>query len=342
MTGKILIIDDEPSRVQLLRELLSLDGYSEVAAETDSAKAWERFLAEEPDLVLLDLHMSPFDGFAVLQQLKPLIPDDAYLPIIVLTGDTSREVKQRALEEGAIDFISKPFDTTEILLRVRNQLRTRRLYLELEAERASLESRIRARTEELAASRLELLERLARTAEYRDDNTGDHIQRVGRLAESIAQELGLPHEQALLIGRAALLHDIGKIGLSDQILMKPGKLTPEEFEKVKEHTRIGAAILAGSRCSLIQTAETIARYHHERWDGSGYEGLRGEDIPLEARIVAVADVYDALRTKRSYKDAWSDDAALGEIEAQSGRQFDPVVVSAFLGLMKSEKVCMAA
>ncbi|SMB91654.1 PAS domain S-box protein [Deinococcus hopiensis] len=205
---------------------------------------------------------------------------------------------------------------------------------QLQAQNQRLEEHVQARTQELEEAQLEILERLARAAEHRDDDTGEHMHRVARMAADLARQLALPEEEAVLIERVAPLHDVGKIGLSDAILLKPGRLTPEEFSVVKAHTTIGANILAHGRSELIQAAQEIAMTHHERWDGNGYpQGLAAEAIPLRGRIVAVADVFDALTSDRPYKKAWSREDALGEIRAQAGRQFDPRIVEALERLM---------
>jgi putative two-component system response regulator len=200
-----------------------------------------------------------------------------------------------------------------------------------------LEAKVRERTRELEAAQIEIIERLARAAEFRDDNTGQHTERVGQMAALLARELGLPDAQVSLIRRAAPLHDVGKIGIPDSILLKLGKLTPAEFELVKTHTTIGARILSGSRFALLRLAEEIAFSHHEQWDGRGYAGLAGDQIPLAGRIVTVADVFDALTQKRPYKAAWPVEEAIAEIERQRGRQFDPDVVDAFLRMIEQQR-----
>jgi putative two-component system response regulator len=204
----------------------------------------------------------------------------------------------------------------------------------LQGQNLQLDQKVRERTAELEATQIEILERLALAAEYRDDNTGEHTKRVGETAARIAEALGWPTRDVELIRRAAPLHDVGKIAISDLILLKPGKLTSEEFEQMKAHTRLGAQMLSGGRFPLLQLAEQIALNHHERWDGSGYLGLRGEAIPIPGRIVSVADVFDALTSERPYKRAWSQEDALAEIKRQSGQQFDPQVVEAFLSVLR--------
>jgi len=322
----ILIVDDELPNVRFLEVLLRQAGYGNVHSVMDSREIVTQFLRHQPDLILLDLHMPDVNGMEVMARLRPLVPSGVYLPILVLTADTTTQAKREALAAGAKDFLSKPLDVTEVLLRVQNLLDTRSQHL-------FLEQRVRERTRELEASELETVERLARAAEYRDDDTGLHTHRVGRIAGQIATAMNLRQSDIEIIRMAAPLHDVGKIGIHDSILLKPARLTAEEFEIMKQHTVIGARILSGSRSRWLQVAEEIALSHHERWDGKGYPGaLSGEEIPLTGRVVAVADVFDALAHARPYKAAWPVLDAAGEILAQSGKQFDPEVVAAFSGL----------
>jgi putative two-component system response regulator len=244
------------------------------------------------------------------------------------------ETKKRALSLGAKDFVTKPFDVTEVLLRIKNLLETRSLHLLFEGHNHILQGELQKRTGQLEHAQMETLERLALAAEFRDDDTGEHTQRVGRMAAMLAQSMGFDPGQVEIIRRAAPLHDIGKIGIPDGILLKPGRLTPEEFERIKTHTTMGARMLAGSGFSVLQMAEVIALTHHERFNGTGYSHLEGEAIPLPGRIVAVADVFDALTHERPYKAAWPVVDAIEEIERESGRQFDPAVVGGFLGALK--------
>ncbi|MGQ0714299.1 MAG: HD domain-containing phosphohydrolase [Gemmatimonadaceae bacterium] len=329
--ARILIIDDQLENLTLLRRVLSKAGYAAMQSTTDPNEAATLFEAFCPDLVLLDLHMPGLDGFAVLERLRSLTPRATYLPILVLTGDHDPLKRRRALAAGATDFLAKPFDNVEIVLRIRNLLETRHLHRLLSNQNSVLEAGVRQRTRELEEAQGEILERLAAAAEYRDDDTGRHTLRVGELSAAIAEALGLARETAELIRAAAPLHDVGKIGVPDHILLKPGNLTPEEFDVMKTHTTIGAAILAGGKSALVMEAERIALNHHERWDGSGYpNGRRGDAIPLSARVVAVADVFDALTHPRPYRLAWPLDRVIAEIRAQSGQHFDPSVVAAFL------------
>jgi putative two-component system response regulator len=332
-TARILMVDDEEVNLRMLRRMLERAGYTRIIDTTEPEKAVDLFLAFKPDLILLDLHMAPLDGFSVLARLEPLIPGDDYIPILMLTGDSSPPSKQRALSLGAKDFVTKPFDIDEVLLRINNLLIPRFMHLALASHNQLLERQVRERTRALEQSRLEVLERLARAAEFRDYDTGQHTRRVGRIAASLAAGLGVEPVEVEMINRAAQLHDVGKIGVPDQILLKPGKLTREEFQTMQRHSRIGAEILAGGRSSLIQTAAEIAHHHHERWDGSGYPaGLTGDEIPLGARVVALADVFDALAHNRPYRNAWPLEDVLAEIHRQAGRHFDPRVVEVFRGL----------
>jgi putative two-component system response regulator len=263
---------------------------------------------------------------------------------MVVSGDYSSEVKMRALASGAKDFLTRPFNAIEIQLRIQNLLEARFLQLDLQQQNELLEEHVRVRTEELEVAQLgvkeahiEIIVRLALAGELRDNDTGEHTKRVSLVASLIAQNLGLPPEQIELLRRAAPLHDVGKIGVADPVLLKPGRLSEEEFELIKAHCAIGAQVLSGGNAELVQMAERIALTHHEHWDGSGYpQGLKGEEIPLEARILAVADVFDALTHERPYKPAWTARDAVEEIKRQSGRHFDPHIVEAFLNLPHDE------
>jgi putative two-component system response regulator len=322
MNAKILIVDDEQANVTLLERVLERAGYVNLTSTTDSSRVAGLCAENPPDLVLLDLHMPHPNGLEVMSLIRPWV-ERLWVPILVLTADITREAKQEALSRGAKDFVTKPFDSAEVLLRIKNLLEARFLYL-------TLEERVHERTQDLSEARLEVLERLAIAAEYRDDATGEHTRRVGHTAVLVARALGLSAVQIELMGLAAPLHDVGKIGIPDQILLKPGRLTSEEFELMKGHTSIGKFILSGSRSPTLQMSEEIAFTHHERWDGNGYpSGLKGEDIPITGRIVAIADVFDALTHSRPYKAAWPIDKALEEIHGLSGQQFDPEVTAAF-------------
>ena len=333
--ARILIVDDEPANVDLLHRLLERAGFANLEATTEPRKTAELYVRHRPDLILLDLHMPGMDGLAVMDQLNE-IAEASYLPILMLTGDMTPAARQEALSRGAKDFVSKPFHADEVLLRIRTLLETRFLYFQVQSQNQILEAKVRERTRELEAAQIEIIERLARAAEFRDDNTGQHTERVGQMAALLARQLGLPDPQVSLIRRAAPLHDVGKIGIPDAVLLKLGKLTLDEFELVKTHTTIGARILSGSRFGVLRLAEEIAFSHHERWDGDGYVGIRQDHIPLAGRIVAVADVFDALTQKRPYKAAWPIIEAIAEIERQRTRQFDPEIVDAFLRVIEQQ------
>ncbi len=335
--ARILVVDDDGANVMLLERLLERWGYTNVTTTTDSRRVVALCMTVQPDLVLLDLHMPEPDGFELMELLAPWTAAQGYLPILVLTADPSETAKERALSFGAKDFLIKPLEATDVRLRVKNLLQTRRLHVELQHQNARLEERVQARTSDLEQSRFEILDRLALVAEYRDDATQQHAQRIGRTAGLIAEKLAFTAAAREQIRRAAPLHDIGKIGIPDDILLKPAKLTDDEFGVIMTHTTIGAQMLSGSQAPVLQLAEEIALTHHERWDGAGYpNGLDGDRIPIAGRVVAVADVFDALTHDRPYKRAWPLDAAIEEIISQRGRAFDAVVVDAFEALHHAE------
>jgi len=330
---RILVVDDEQANTDLLVRLLRHWRFTNVVALTDSEEVVAAFTDCLPDLLLLDINMPVLSGFDVMGLLERWTQGSTPVPVLVLTADVTDEVKHRALELGARDFLTKPFDPEEVRLRVSNLLEMRMLQLQLKAHGDELEARVRQRTHQLELARLELVHRLALAAEYRDDDTHQHAQRLGYTAALLATGLALPTSTVERVRLAAPLHDIGKIAIPDAILLKPGKLTPEEYEVMKSHTVIGARILGGSRPNLLRTAAEIALSHHEHWDGGGYpSGLAGDEIPLAGRLVAVADVFDALVHRRPYKPAWLLDDAVAEILSQSGRQFDPDAVEAFAAL----------
>jgi putative two-component system response regulator len=340
--ARVLLVDDQPSNLKFLRHVLETEGYGELIAIVDSVEALDRFCELDPDVVITDLWMGRLDGFDFIARIQQLQPPGSYLPVLVATGDHTPEARRRALSAGARDFLTKPLSPAEVRLRVRNLLETRFLHEQLRRHNATLEDRVAERTHELEEARLEILYRLARAAEFRDDHTGRHTLRVGRIAGRIGQVIGLPADAHELIAKAAPLHDIGKIGIPDAILLKQDRLTPPEREIIQSHTRIGADILSGSRFALLQLAEEIALSHHERWDGLGYpHGLAGDRIPLAGRVTAVADVFDALTHDRPYKSAWTVRDALSEIESQSGTQFDPSVVEALLRIAPEMSVLEA-
>ncbi len=300
-----LIVDDEIANVGVLKQMLEQWGCVNVVSTTDPQEALSLYTGYQPDIVLLDLMMPYLDGFTVMEQLRRVSSAASYLPILVLTADTSTPIKLRALAAGASDFLTKPFDAVELSLRIRTLLQTRFLQVELAEQNRLLETKVQQRTEDLAQAEIDATECLALAAEFRDDATGHHTHRVGQTAALLADHLGLDAARVTLIRRAAPLHDVGKIGVPDAVLLKPGKLTDEEFVVMRRHAEIGARILGRHRSPLLQLAAQIALTHHERWNGAGYpHQLAGDAISLEGRIVALADVFDALTHARPYKPAW--------------------------------------
>lgn len=338
--ARILIIDDTPDNLVLLSAILRASGYGCVRTLCDSRRARDVIRDFSPDLLITDLMMPGLSGQDILRALPEIVPTHDFLPVLVLTANMAQAAREEALSLGATDFLTRPHPPFDVALRVRNLLQARSLHLELQRRNVALEAEVAARTlhleaiqEELKMAQLDVIERLALAGEHHDDDTGAHTRRVADSCRRIADKLELPCEQTELIYRAAPLHDVGKIGVSDAILLKPGKLTPDEFDTMKRHCSIGAQLLSNGHSDFLRTARSIALSHHERFDGSGYPNkLSGSDIPLEGRIVAVADVFDALTSDRPYKKAWPEEEAKAEIEKQAGRQFDPRVVEAFLSL----------
>jgi putative two-component system response regulator len=296
--------------------------------------------------LILDIMMPHLDGLQLLQLLQRSVQEGLSFPILIITGVPTAERRHTALTRGAVDVIEKPFNLEEFKLRIRNLLSIRLAVRDVEEQNHALFEELLGRAEELSNYQLELKEaqleviaRLARAGEQHDDETGKHTVRVALTSGLIAEGLGLGPDQIEIIQRASPLHDVGKIGVSDSILLKPGKLTPDEFRSMQQHAMFGSELLSGGRSEIVQLAERIALTHHEKWNGSGYpQGLAGDKIPLEGRIVAVADVFDALTHERSYKSAWSIEAAKAEISRQAGEQFDPQVVASFLQLPHEELI----
>ena len=329
LKSRIMIVDDQESNVLLLERLLEAEGYTNVVSTSDPLMAEDLYRGFRPDLLLLDLHMPVLDGFGVMEQLTASSGDD-YLPILVLTADVTRATRIRALEAGAKDFLTKPLDQLEVMNRIRNILEVRLLYDELKDQNAILEEKVRERTKEIRETRLEIIHRLGRAAEFRDEGTGLHLMRISQFSVCLAKAADMPSELVDLIFSASPMHDIGKIGIPDRILFKQGPLDEEEWTVMRTHTTIGADLLAGHESPLMKSAAQIALTHHERWDGGGYpRGLKGEDIPMEGRIVALCDVFDALISRRPYKEKWPLGQAVMQIETQSGGAFDPYLVAKF-------------
>jgi len=325
--GKILIIDDEAGNVQIFERILRGAGFKNITSITDSRKAVETYEKFKPDLVLLDLKMPNMDGFDVMAALKK-VEVETYLPILVLTAQRDQVTRLKALESGAKDFISKPFEMTEAITRVRNMLEVSLLHKEVREINFDLEYKVHKRTLELEESRADIIHRLVRAAGYRDESIVLNTARLGYYCSLLAEELGMSSEQCNLIHLASSLHDIGKIGLPDEILIKEEQLSQEELEIFKMHSAIGAEILAGSDSKLLQMAESICKNHQEKWDGSGYpNGLNGQEIPLEARILAVCVELEKLTHQEQESPISFEDVAK-ELAIKSGVFFDPEVVAA--------------
>ena len=339
--ARILIVDDEPANVLLLEKLLKAQGCSRLTSTTDPREALEIYRATPQDLVLLDVRMPHLDGFAVMAALKAIAPDD-YPPVLMLTALPDLPTRLRALDSGARDFLTKPFERLEVLVRIRNMLEIRLLHNRLQAQRAALEEAVQARTCEVTETRLEVVRRLGRAAEYRDNETGLHILRMSKISANLARRAGLPDAECELILNASPMHDIGKIGIPDSILLKPGRLDVDEWTIMRRHTLIGAEILSGHDSELMTMARDIALGHHEKWDGTGYPyGVAGTDIPLAARITAVADVFDALTSVRPYKKAWPVGNAIAELDRIAGTHLDPDLVAAFHDILPETLRVMA-
>ncbi|ATC81872.1 response regulator [Pseudoalteromonas agarivorans] len=306
---RILIVDDEPANLKVMREVLG-NQYRMSFAKSGAA-ALALLEKEQPKLILLDIMMPDMNGFEVCEMLKST-PALSHIPIIFVTalGDESDEFK--GFELGAVDYITKPISPAIVRARVKTHL-----------------SLVQA--EQLKQAHVDLVHRLGRAAEYKDTDTGEHIARMSQYSKLLALEFGMGEQQAELLRQAAPMHDVGKIGIPDAILLKPGRLTPDEFDHMKQHAAIGAQILANSSSPLLQLAHKLALEHHEKWDGSGYpNGLKGEQISVEGRIVAIADVFDALTSKRPYKEAWGVEEALEHMQAQAGKHFDPHLINLFV------------
>jgi putative two-component system response regulator len=347
----VMIIDDERINIEVVKTYLKQEGFENFLSTTHSPSAIEMLRRHRPDIVLLDINMPEVSGLEILAQMR----QDAQLsmiPALVLTAANDPKIKLQALRFGASDFLAKPVDPSEMTLRVENVLAVKAYQDHLSQYSERLEQQVRVRTEELERSRQEAIHCLARAGEYRDDDTGHHVTRVGRYSRLIAAELGLPQDQIELLEQAAQLHDVGKIGVPDAILHKPGKLDPREFEimqshcgigsriinpltdeefhRLKSHTSIGLQIMGSTHSPVLRLAAMIAASHHEKWDGTGYPlGLAGTAIPLEGRIVAVADVFDALSSERPYKPAFPIEQCMTILAEGRGRHFDPSVLDAF-------------
>ncbi len=349
--SKIVIVDDEEINILFVKRHLKQFGYHNFFSTVDSTQAMSLIHESRPDVVLLDVRMPKISGLEILAMMRNHKALE-HIPAIALTACSDSETKLSVLKYGPSDFLSKPVDPNELLLRMRNVLTIKAYHDHAARYSQQLEQQVAERTAELQASRQQIIHCLARAAEFRDDDTGNHVVRVGRYAAIIADELGFTPQDVQLIEQAAQLHDIGKIGVEDAVLLKDGKLDPEEFDRIKQHcgvgrtiiqplstvqsrayrnhTDLGASLLESSDFPIMKLAASIAQTHHEKWDGSGYPlGLAGEDIPIEGRITAVADVFDALSSKRPYKPAFPREKCFEILREGSGVHFDPRILEAF-------------
>jgi putative two-component system response regulator len=327
----VVVVDDAQVNLVLMSALLGKLPDVESTCFLSPSEALEHCMREDPDLVIVDYMMPDMDGIEFIRRFRSNLAR-TQTPLLMVTADHEREVRYRALESGANDFLTKPVDRVEFTSRVRNMLSLRRSQVVLANHARVLAEEVRRATAEIFERERETLNKLARAAEFRDPETGAHILRMAHFSALIAREMGLDAdmEEALLI--AAPMHDVGKLGTPDHILLKPGRLDPDEFEIMKQHAAIGYEILKDSASPYMQLAATIALSHHEKFDGSGYpKGLAGDAIPLVGRIVAVADVFDALTSSRPYKQAWEVGRARDFLADGSGRHFDPACVDAMLG-----------
>ena len=327
---KIAIVDDTPLNLTLMQALVSKLHDCEPIPFVDPVEGLAWCQANEPDLIIVDYMMPGIDGVEFIRQFRARAEHDD-VPILMVTADHERQTRYNALQSGATDFLNKPVDRNEFQPRVHNMLALRRAHLSTRLRAAELEGEVRKATATIHQREEETVTRLARAAEFRDPETGAHIQRMAHYSALIARQLEQAEDFCTKILLAAPMHDVGKLGIPDHILMKPGRLTTEEFEQMRRHPLIGYDILKDSSSPVIGMAAVIALTHHEKFDGSGYpHGARGEDIPLEGRIVAVADVFDALTSSRPYKPAWSLEAAEHFLREGRGSHFDPMCVDALL------------
>lgn len=319
----ILVVDDTPENIDVLAGILKAD-YKIRAARNGAMALKIANMVPQPDLILLDIMMPGIDGYEVCRQLKAAL-NTRQIPVIFVTAKISPADELEGLSLGAVDYITKPVSPPVVKQRVQT-------HLALYDQNRELDSKVKAQTKEIHATQLKIIQRLGRAAEYKDNETGMHVIRMSQYSHILALAMGMTEADADLLMSAAPMHDIGKIGIPDRVLQKPGKLDAEEWIIMQTHAAIGEQILGDSGSSeLLELARTVAISHHEKWDGSGYpNGLKGDQIPLAGRVVAIADVFDALTSERPYKKAWSIDDAVGLLEAEAGKHFDPNLVPLFI------------
>lgn len=331
--ARILVVDDNEDQLDLMELMLRKHGYANVTLSADPTSVAPAYAAAPFDLILLDMEMPVMNGVDVMRQLKGNLKG-AFMPVIVLTAHEGSDVRLQALKEGARDYISKPFVDEEFTHRIRNHLEVRMLYNERERQNEILEQKVAERTEELKESQTEILRRLAKAGEFRDNDTGNHVTRVSHSCRALARAADINAHLTEMIYMASPLHDIGKIGVPDHILLKKGRLNDEEMVIMRQHVEFGVEMLGNHPAPVLQVACSIAQHHHEKWDGTGYpNALAGEAIPVEARIVAICDVFDALTSVRPYKVAWTVEKAIGFLQENAGSHFDPNLVNLFVKIL---------
>ncbi len=330
MPQQVLIVDDTEINLILFGALVKKldDCQAHVFANPRQALEW--VTENVPDLVIVDYMMPELDGLEFIRLMREL-PGCKLVPVLMITANDQKQIRYRALDLGANDFLTKPIDKIEFLARTRNMLGLNQARKHMADHATWLADEVHKATREIVSRERETVYRLSRAAEFRDPETGAHILRMAQYSMLIARELGLSADDQQLLLEAAPMHDIGKVGIADKVLLKPGRLTPEEFDVMKQHAMIGYELLSGSSSQLLQTGAEIARGHHEKYDGTGYpDGIKGDDIPIFSRIVAVADVFDALTSERPYKKAWELEVAVDFLKNGAGTHFDPACVQAFL------------
>jgi len=342
----ILVVDDETAMRRVLARMLRSEGYEVVEAE-NGKKALDVLACVRVDTILLDVMMPEMSGLELCKHVRSQ-DETMHTPVVFVTAAMDRQFRREARAAGADDFLTKPFDEVELLARVQNTVRVKLYFDSLHRERESLQTEVEAQVQQLEESsarlerlaaeldvaRNETINRLAKAAEFRDDETAAHLQRMSRYCYLLGERSGLDPYACEMLQVASPMHDVGKIGIPDNILLKPGRLTPDEYQIMKQHAEIGFRILSGSDSPLVKLAATIAHTHHEKWDGSGYpNGLSGEAIPIEGRIAAVADVFDALTSERPYKKAWPVEDAVSLLRDGRGAHFDPNLVDLFIDSM---------
>lgn len=335
---RILIADDNKQILEALADVLMAQNY-EIVRATDGNEAMKKIVSDEPDVIILDINMPEMTGLEVLSRIK-LDKKLEHIPVIIITGQDDITMRVEALKLGADDLLLKPPLMAELKARVKTLVKVKAYNDYMKKTRNLLEAEVHKRIEELSTiheklrtASLDTIFLLSRASEYKDKDTSEHIQRMSHYTAALARETGFSPERAEVLLYSSSMHDIGKMGIPDRILLKPGKLTDDEWELMKQHTTIGAGILDSPNNDFIRTGKIIALTHHEKWDGTGYpQGLKGEAIPVEGRISAIADVYDALTTKRPYKEAFDNETAFSIIVKDSGSHFDPELIESFLNI----------